>query len=250
MEVFDGDLLNFKYFVSIFQEVLETKLEDPRGRLTQLIQYTSSEAKDLVKNCIYLPSEEGYRKAMRVLHNRYGDPHKILAAYKKEIKEWPAVKAGNAAGFRRFFNFLVKYKSLLLQNKMNTLTSNPDVICILLQNFQHICKTGRIEKYINSGALMKGKQRTEEVSKRKCPACGKNHDLETCQLYLDKHKSQHNTVVVEDDQNKECNSTYIKVTLKNRLLITITYHFLILTFFYVRIFKNKVSIRSQPESPG
>ena len=157
MEVFDGDLLNFKYFVSIFQEVLETKLEDPRGRLTQVIQYTSGEAKDLVKNCIYLPSEEGYRKAMRVLHNRYGDPHKILAAYKKEIKEWPAVKAGNAAGFRRFFSFLVKCKSLLLQNKVNTLTSNPDVICILLQNFQHVCKTGRIEKYINSGALMKGK---------------------------------------------------------------------------------------------
>ena len=25
---------------------------------------------------------------------------------------------------------------------------------------------------------------TEEVSKRKCPACDKNHDLETCQLCL------------------------------------------------------------------
>ena len=27
---------------------------------------------------------------------------------------------------------------------------------------------------------------TKENSKRKCPACGKNHDLETCQLYLAK----------------------------------------------------------------
>ena len=110
MEVFDGDLLNFKYFVSINQEVVETKLEDPRGRLTQLIQHTSGEGKDLVKKCVYLPAEKGYREAMRILHNSCGDPHKILAAYRKEIKKWSAVKADDAAGFRRFFNFLVKCK--------------------------------------------------------------------------------------------------------------------------------------------
>ena len=97
-----------------------------------MIQYTKGEAKDLVKNCIYLPSEQEYREAMRILHNRYGDPHKILAVYRKEIKEWPAVKASDAAGFRRFFNFLVKCKSLLSENKMNILINNPDVICMLL----------------------------------------------------------------------------------------------------------------------
>ena len=69
---------------------------------------------------------------MRILHNRYGDPHKILAVYRKEIKEWSAVKAGDAAGFRRFFNFLVKCKSLLSENKMNILINNPGVICMLL----------------------------------------------------------------------------------------------------------------------
>ena len=72
MEVFDGNLLDFKYFVSIFQEVVKTKLEDPRRRLTRLIQYTSGKAKDLVKNCIYLPSEVGYREGMKILYSRYG----------------------------------------------------------------------------------------------------------------------------------------------------------------------------------
>ena len=53
MEVFVGDLLNFKYFVlSIFQEVVEIKLEGPRRRLKRLIQYTSGEAKDLAKKFI------------------------------------------------------------------------------------------------------------------------------------------------------------------------------------------------------
>ena len=36
MEVFDGDLLNFKYFASIFQEVVETKLEVQRDKLSSI----------------------------------------------------------------------------------------------------------------------------------------------------------------------------------------------------------------------
>ena len=223
---------------------METKLEDPSGRPynTQSIQYTSGEAKDLVKNFIYLPSEEGYREAMRILHNRYGDTHKVLVTYRKEIKAWPAVKAGDAAGFRRFFNFLVKCKSLLSENKMNTLINNPNVICMLLSKLptylqdkwnrkvykfrlsddrgaelvnliemvdketilindslfsreavnQYVHKPDKFNqqdrrKNIKS-YLAKTKMVTEieEVSKRKCPACDKKHDLETCQLYLAK----------------------------------------------------------------
>ena len=87
MEVFDGDLLNFKYFVSINQEVVETKLEDPRGRLTQLIQHTSGEGKDLAKKCIYLPAEKGYREAMRILHNSYGGPSQNTSCLQKGNQE-------------------------------------------------------------------------------------------------------------------------------------------------------------------
>ena len=66
MKVFDSDLLNFKYFVLILREVVETKLEDPRERLKQSIKYSSGEAKHLVKNYIYL-SSEGYGEPMRIL---------------------------------------------------------------------------------------------------------------------------------------------------------------------------------------
>ena len=69
---------------------------------------------------------------MKILNNKYGNPRKILSAGRKEIKKWPTVKEGNAAGFRRFFNFLVKCKSLLSENKMNALINNPNVICMIL----------------------------------------------------------------------------------------------------------------------
>ena len=35
IEVFDGNLLNFKYFMSLLKEVVETKINDPKGRLTR-----------------------------------------------------------------------------------------------------------------------------------------------------------------------------------------------------------------------
>ena len=38
IEVFDGNLLNFIYFVLLFKEVVETKVDNPRGHLTHLIK--------------------------------------------------------------------------------------------------------------------------------------------------------------------------------------------------------------------
>ena len=48
----DGNLLENTYFMSMFRESVEKKTEDPKSRLTRLIQYTRGEAKDLMKNSI------------------------------------------------------------------------------------------------------------------------------------------------------------------------------------------------------
>ena len=86
IDTFSGDHLEYHYFMEVFKEVVEKRIEDPRGRLTRLINYTTGEAKDLIKHCIQQPSAEGYENAMELLENRYGDPLKILAIYRREIK--------------------------------------------------------------------------------------------------------------------------------------------------------------------
>ena len=45
IDVFPGDPLEYHYFMEIFKEVVEKRIEDPRGRLTRLIKYTTGEAK-------------------------------------------------------------------------------------------------------------------------------------------------------------------------------------------------------------
>ena len=41
----------------------------------------------------------------QLLTERFGDPHIITASYRKEIKQWPQIKTGDAGAYRRFPNF-------------------------------------------------------------------------------------------------------------------------------------------------
>ena len=52
---FDGDPMEFHYFMAIFHEVGERKVDDAQGRLTRLIKFPKGEAKEMVKSCIQLP---------------------------------------------------------------------------------------------------------------------------------------------------------------------------------------------------
>ena len=42
------------------------------------------------------------------MHKLYGDPHRIIAAYRKDIKQWPQIKPEDAEVYRKFHNFLLK----------------------------------------------------------------------------------------------------------------------------------------------
>ena len=58
IDVFDGNPMEFHYFMAVFKEVVEKRVDDERGKLTRLIKYTKEDAKDMVKNCIQLPPED------------------------------------------------------------------------------------------------------------------------------------------------------------------------------------------------
>ena len=53
LDVFNGDPLEFHFFMSCFENVVEAKINDQKGKLILLIKYTSGEAKDLIKGCVH-----------------------------------------------------------------------------------------------------------------------------------------------------------------------------------------------------
>ena len=79
--------LKFHYFMVAFDEAVEKEIEDPCGKLTCLIKCTTGKGKEMVKNHIQLPPKEGYETAKQMMHKLYGDPHRVMAAYHKEVKQ-------------------------------------------------------------------------------------------------------------------------------------------------------------------
>ena len=130
IDKFNGNPLEYQYFVLIFNQVVEKKISDRTGRLTRLLKFTVGEAKELIKHCIYLPPETGYKTAVRLLHNRYGNPDYLLASYRKEIKAFPSVKPGDTSGFRTFYSAVLKCEAFSKNTAWNALET-PETLCIL-----------------------------------------------------------------------------------------------------------------------
>ena len=63
IDMFDGDPMEFHYFMAVFHEAVEKKINDARGRLTRLIKFMKGEAKDIVKNYIQLLPDVGFKTA-------------------------------------------------------------------------------------------------------------------------------------------------------------------------------------------
>ena len=86
MDKFKGNPLQYQYFSAMYKEVVERKIKDPVERLTNLIKFTDGEANDLIKHCIHVTPDIGYDTAITLLNKRYGNPHSLLASYRKEVK--------------------------------------------------------------------------------------------------------------------------------------------------------------------
>ena len=58
--------------MTLFRQVTENKIEDPRGRLTRLVKDTVGDGRDLIKHWIQLPSNEGFTQAKHLLEKMHG----------------------------------------------------------------------------------------------------------------------------------------------------------------------------------
>ena len=123
--------LEYQYFVSMFNQVVEEKVSYQTGRLARLLKFTGGEAKELIKRCIHLPPETGYETAVRLLNNRYRNPHYLLALYRKEIKALPSVKPADASSFRKFYSFVLNCETFSKSTVWNALES-PGTLCVLV----------------------------------------------------------------------------------------------------------------------
>ena len=118
--------MEFHYFMAVFNEVIDKRVDDERGKLTHLIKYAKDHAKDMVKNCIQLPPEDGFKTEKYLLNEIYGDPYWIIAGYCCEIKQWPQMKSEDTVAHQ-----CETVGHLQIWNVFDT----PDIMCMMLSKF-------------------------------------------------------------------------------------------------------------------
>lgn len=108
IDVFGGDVLEYSYFISNFKDMIESSVEDQRGRLNRLIKYTKGEAKELIRHCIHNNPDNCYDDAMALLNKEYGGPLRISCAYMEKLKSWEVIKHGDGSSLKALYRFLLQ----------------------------------------------------------------------------------------------------------------------------------------------
>ena len=123
IDSFRGDPLEFNYFLSNFQDIVESKVDDQRGRLNLLIQNTEGEAKELIKHCVYNNPDSCYDDAMYLLGKEYGNPLRIACAHMEKLRNWAIVKHGDGIGLKALYRFLLQCQAHQMQGLLTGLDS-------------------------------------------------------------------------------------------------------------------------------
>ena len=118
---FSGDVMAF---ITAFETLIESKVDDSNERLYSLDQYTCGKVKELIKGCLRMKGEDSYKEAKRLLRKHFGDPYKTASTYITKLSSWPAVKPNDGTGLQKFSIVLKKARNAITgtqyMNDLNT----------------------------------------------------------------------------------------------------------------------------------
>ena len=152
IDVFSGNPLDYKYFRTTFREVVEKKVQDPRGRLTRLLKYTSGDAKDLIKHCIYEDNDKCFDTAISLLDAEYGNRQVIVNSYLSQLKHWPVVKLNDGKAYKKFHRFLRSGLTFQRESKLKELDSENIMRSMVLSKMDRSVQEKWLRKVVNQRA--------------------------------------------------------------------------------------------------
>ena len=123
---FAGDPIEYCRFIRAFESMIVAKTTSYSARMYYLVQYTAGDVQELMRSCLAMDSEEGYREARKLLAKRYGQPYKIASAYVERVTNGPAIKEEDGAALQSFSALLTTCKNTLNEIGYLSKIENPD----------------------------------------------------------------------------------------------------------------------------
>ena len=157
---FSGDPLEYVEFVTNFRDNIENQVSDESQRLTRLLAQCSGKAKEAIRSCVNLTVDERYTEAWRTLSENFGQPHMIVEAHMKKLREIQVRKA-YATTLMEFVRRLEDARRVLTSMGHNYVSrlDNEDVIISLMRKLPD---EGLKRKWVDkAGDLIKRKGRAD-----------------------------------------------------------------------------------------
>lgn len=85
MKKFSGEVTEFVSFKKSFESIVVSKEKNLSELMDFLLDFTCGEARNLIASCQFLPPEDGYPRAWRLLKQHFGQPIKISRSYVSEV---------------------------------------------------------------------------------------------------------------------------------------------------------------------
>ena len=131
---FEGDPLEYVEFMTNFKDNIESQVKDESQRFTRLLAQCTGKARDAIRSCVNLDANQRYKEAMKVLLDNFGQPHMIVEAHTKKLRELH-IKKSDATALMEFVRQLEDSERAL--KRMGTSYSNrldnEDVIVMLMK---------------------------------------------------------------------------------------------------------------------
>jgi len=125
---FSGNPIDYWPFIKAFENLIETKTPSESARLYYLVQYTTGEVQELVKSCLTMRSEDGYREARSLIKKRYGQGYRIACAFVDKLANGPPIKSEDGDALRRFSTTLTGCKNTLKEIGYLSKIENPNTL--------------------------------------------------------------------------------------------------------------------------
>ncbi|KAL0150819.1 hypothetical protein M9458_051514 [Cirrhinus mrigala] len=130
--IFSGNLMEYRTFVRAFEHAIDNKTENARDKLYYLEQYTGGEAKDLVRSCVHMEPNKGYKKAWDLLHKEFGDELKIASAYIDKMLNWAQIKQEDGKALKTYALFLIGCRNVMEDLEYMDEMDNPTNVRIVI----------------------------------------------------------------------------------------------------------------------
>ena len=99
LPIFD-DPTEYCNFVRPFENLKESKTHSSSARVYYLVQYTAGEIQVLIRSCLFMKEDKGYRDASRSLLERYGRIYRIATAFVERIMNGSPFKVEDRPGLQ------------------------------------------------------------------------------------------------------------------------------------------------------